>query len=272
MNGKRGITLIALIITIIVMLILVAVTISVAMNGGLFGKATEAQTKTQRETAREELISAMVGAYNDNGNFDKDLVGTLPNGAKWCSEDAENWSTTTAIQPTGTGDWIITKENNKFYIDKNGSVLDEKPQPPEDVYYDITFNQLSSSDWDDEEIEIGKMYVIGLQHNDQNETLSMITFMGTTDGIEQVLTVMVGYVPDPMNNINTQYLYDYTNNEWSHMPNIYSGGSDFSVETLEIEGVKILTEEEMAPYLINGNMNGLPYESILYTKTLSQEQ
>ena len=81
---EKGITLIALIITIIVMLILVGVTINVALNGGLFDKAKTASDQTQRQVSKEELISAMVGAYDNNGNFVK-ANAELPKGAKWCN-------------------------------------------------------------------------------------------------------------------------------------------------------------------------------------------
>ena len=90
LKKQNGITLIALIITIIVMLILVAVTISVALNGGIFNNATDAKAKTQREIDREELISAMVGAYDNTGSFATSNVWELPRGAKWCNEDIEN--------------------------------------------------------------------------------------------------------------------------------------------------------------------------------------
>ena len=143
---QNGITLIALIITIIVMLILVAVTISVALNGGLFNNAKEAKTGTQRQAEKEELISVMVGAYNSKGDFDIDLVETLPNGAKWCNEDTEVWSKDLNVNPTGNGDWIITKNNNNFYIDKNGSVLDKKPVL---VKYSFTLNDLEPSGFGD---------------------------------------------------------------------------------------------------------------------------
>ena len=132
-KNEKGITLIALIITIIVMLILVAVTVSVALSGGIFNNAREAKTGTQRQAEKEELVSVMVGAYNSSGNFATSNVGTLPGGAKWCNEDTEEWSENLNVNPTGQGDWIITTNNNKFYIDSNGSVLDSKPQGVDDL-------------------------------------------------------------------------------------------------------------------------------------------
>ena len=123
---EKGITLIALIITIIVMLILVGVTINVALNGGLFDKAKKASGKTQRQVSKEELISTMVGAYDDNGNFVKANV-ELPEGVKWCTETDESYTDVAQPQNTPTN-WVITETGNKFYIDASGTVLDEKPQ------------------------------------------------------------------------------------------------------------------------------------------------
>ncbi len=128
-KNQKGITLVALIITIIVMLILVAVTINVSLNGGLFTNARNAAKDTQREADKEELVSTMIGAYDKRGRFNTDLIGTLPNEAKWCRKGDETYENTpSGILPTGEGDYIITKNNNKFYIDSNGSVLDEKPE------------------------------------------------------------------------------------------------------------------------------------------------
>ena len=130
-NNQKGITLIALIITIIVMLILVAVTVNVALNGGLFDNAREAKTKTQRAAEKEELMSIMIGAYTSSGNFATSNVGDLPSGTTWCTEETETWEDAGEedVTPTGYGDWVITSNNNKFYIDADGSVLDSKPNP-----------------------------------------------------------------------------------------------------------------------------------------------
>ena len=131
-NKENGITLIALIITIIVMLILVGVTINIALNGGLFQKAKIAADGTQKEVEREELIVAMVGAYDSTGSFDIDNLDDLPEEAKWCTKEDITYSETTEANPTEgeswTGSWVITKNNNKFYIDINGAVLEQEPE------------------------------------------------------------------------------------------------------------------------------------------------
>ena len=144
MRNQKGITLIALIITIIVMLILVAVTVSVALTGGIFNNAREAKTGTQRQAEKEELIAKMVGAYTSAGNFATSNVGELPSGARWCTNDTETWEDAEDLEglPTGNGDWVITKNNNKFYVDSSGSVLDEKPQ---ETVYAFTIADLRSN-------------------------------------------------------------------------------------------------------------------------------
>ena len=122
MKNEKGITLIALIITIIVMLILVAVTINVALKGGLLEKAKDATTKTSREVSREQIVAAMIGAYDNNGNFIKANV-ELPEETKWCLKD-ENYS-----NASGEGNYVVTKNNEKFYVNPtDGTVLDEEPQ------------------------------------------------------------------------------------------------------------------------------------------------
>ena len=52
-KGKRGITLIALVITIIILLILSGITISSLTNTGLFKNAKEAKNRTE-DTQRQE--------------------------------------------------------------------------------------------------------------------------------------------------------------------------------------------------------------------------
>ena len=55
-KGKRGITLIALVITIIILLILSGITISSLTNTGLFKNAKEAKNRTE-DTQRQEQDS-----------------------------------------------------------------------------------------------------------------------------------------------------------------------------------------------------------------------
>ncbi len=111
-SDHKAITLIALIITIIVMLILVAVTVSVALNGGLIGKAQEAKTGTQYEKDKEMLYSSVVGAFNDKAEVDfEKLNGNLPEGF-------------TKAEDGG----YTSKSGNTYYVTKNGSITDKKPE------------------------------------------------------------------------------------------------------------------------------------------------
>ena len=118
------------------MLILVGVTINVALNGGLFDKAKNASDQTQKAVSKEELIAAMVGAYDSNGNFVKPT--DLPSGAKWCKE-GETYAN--ATNDPDECEWIVTETGNKFYIDESGSVLDEKSNEisNSDSIYDVAY-------------------------------------------------------------------------------------------------------------------------------------
>ena len=55
-KGKRGITLIALVITIIILLILSGITISSLTNTGLFKNAKEAKNRTEDAQRQEQHI------------------------------------------------------------------------------------------------------------------------------------------------------------------------------------------------------------------------
>ena len=65
--GKRGITLIALVITIIVLLILAGVTIS-ALSGdnGILLNAAKAREETEATTEEEKIQLAIIGALTEN--------------------------------------------------------------------------------------------------------------------------------------------------------------------------------------------------------------
>ena len=123
MRNSKGITLIALIITIIVMLILVGVTVNVAMQGGLFGTAREASSETIRQAEKDQLISAVLGGLQTGGTFDI-TKATLPAGAKWITSKTDDTKTSPTL---GSGNWVMTDSGNKFYVDKDGNVLDDKP-------------------------------------------------------------------------------------------------------------------------------------------------
>ena len=124
-NQNKGITLIALIITIIVMLILVGVTVNVAMQGGLFSTANKASSETTRQIEKDQLISAVLGGLQTGGIFDATAV-QLPADMKWCDENDNDYDTATEISAKkDVVNAVITKTNNKFYVDEDGNVLDK---------------------------------------------------------------------------------------------------------------------------------------------------
>ena len=114
LTSNVAITLIALVITIIVMLILVAVTVTVAIKGGLFSTAKQSTTDTQYHADREMLLSAVIGAINNDAEVDfTKLDANLPQGFK------------------GTQGEYTSEAGNTFYVDKNGNITDEKVEEAE---------------------------------------------------------------------------------------------------------------------------------------------
>ena len=102
-TSQKGITLIALIITIIVMLILVGVTINIALNGGLFDKASDTSKQMQIEAEKEELLSAVMGAIENDGKIKFENI-ELPTG----------WS-----ESNGT---YISPKGNAYKVDEYGKI------------------------------------------------------------------------------------------------------------------------------------------------------
>ena len=106
-KDEKAITLIALIITIIVMLILVGVTVNVAINGGLFSTAKKATAETQHQADREMLLSAVIGAMNDNAEVDfEKLDKNLPQGFTKKEDDLYE-----------------SRSGNAFYVNKEGNII-----------------------------------------------------------------------------------------------------------------------------------------------------
>lgn len=71
MKGKKGITLIALVITIIVLLILAGVTIATLTgDNGLLQKATDAKQANEEAAALEKILVEVMASYKKNGTID----------------------------------------------------------------------------------------------------------------------------------------------------------------------------------------------------------
>ena len=123
-----------MIITIIVMLILVAVTVNLANeNGGLFVTTRKAASETQAVAEKETLSAELVGAIKAGGEFDISAVN-LPDNMKWCDEGDNDFNSVSKGQPSkGEASWVITKNNNKFYVNENGNLSDTAPMTYEDA-------------------------------------------------------------------------------------------------------------------------------------------
>ena len=69
-NGKNGITLIALVITIIVLLILAGVTIATLTgDNGILTKAQNAKTQNDKATAKEKVDLAIAASLDETGKI-----------------------------------------------------------------------------------------------------------------------------------------------------------------------------------------------------------
>ena len=89
---NSGVTLIALIITIIVLLILAGITItSIVGDNGILNRAAEASDETKRSSAEEKVSLAVVGSYDDTGEFNREKFDSeIENwGGSIISEDEE---------------------------------------------------------------------------------------------------------------------------------------------------------------------------------------
>ena len=151
------------------MLILVAVTVTVAKDGGLIETARTAKTVTQREVDREHLLAALMTGFKEGGDFDITEV-TLPADMKWCEEGDSEYPGNEVTPIKGQGCWVITKNNNKFYVDEYGTILDDEPKEL------ISFEEAYKKGWVGMEVE-GKM-LVGYGGTESNLELS--------ENIEQV--------------------------------------------------------------------------------------
>ena len=124
-----------MIITIIVMLILVAVTVNLANEkGGLFVTTRKAASETQAAAEKETLSAELVGAIKAGGEFDISAVN-LPDNMKWCDEGDNDFNSVISKGQLSKGEasWVITKNNNKFYVNENGNLSDTAPMTYEDA-------------------------------------------------------------------------------------------------------------------------------------------
>ena len=117
-NGKNGITLIALVITIIVLLILAGVTIATLTgNNGIITKAQNAKAQNAQKTVEEQInLAVQVSRINEEFVIDKDIL--------------EKELTNNGIEITKSENdelpWTVKKDGYVYTISENGEVKEKK--------------------------------------------------------------------------------------------------------------------------------------------------
>lgn len=117
-NGKNGITLIALIITIIVLLILAGVTIATLTgNNGIITKAQNAKAQNAQKTVEEQInLAVQVSRINEEFVIDKDIL--------------ERELTNNGIEITKSENdelpWTVKKDGYVYTISENGEVKEKE--------------------------------------------------------------------------------------------------------------------------------------------------
>ncbi len=122
--GKKGITLISLVVTIIVLLILAGVTIATLTgDNGILTRATEAKNKTEEAQEKESLELAVTSSQMEDVNtlgIDKE---NLENAIKQQFGNNKDFSVT----DNGDGSFLVNMNDTQrmYYIDETGKVIDQ---------------------------------------------------------------------------------------------------------------------------------------------------
>ena len=117
-NGKNGITLIALVITIIVLLILAGVTIATLTgDNGILTKAQNAKEKNAQKTVEEQInLAVQASRINEGLVIDKDIL--------------EQELTNNGIEITKSENdelpWTVKKDGYVYTISENGEVKEKE--------------------------------------------------------------------------------------------------------------------------------------------------
>ena len=117
-NGKNGITLIALVITIIVLLILAGVTIATLTgDNGILTKAQNAKEKNAQKTVEEQInLAVQASKINEGLVIDKDIL--------------EQELTNNGIEITKSGNdelpWTVKKDGYVYTISENGEIKEKE--------------------------------------------------------------------------------------------------------------------------------------------------
>ena len=113
-ENERGITLIALVITIIVLIILASVGIAMLTGeNGILKKASTAKERTLDAEYEEKIKLAILGARDNDGNFNKDLL----------NEELKKYGLSVKTDENGT---TTVEANGKTYTIDNKGTLTSK--------------------------------------------------------------------------------------------------------------------------------------------------
>ncbi len=124
-KGKKGITLIALVITIIILLILAGVSIATLTGqNGLLGKANTAKIETKKASAKEKVQLAVMGSLDNTGEINNNELKTNLNKVEGIDKNTIPETITDDIYP-----FTVTIDGYEIQIDKNGrvTIIGENP-------------------------------------------------------------------------------------------------------------------------------------------------
>ena len=172
LKGKKGITLIALVITIIVLLILAGVTIATLTgDNSLLQKATNSKGETIKAEGLERLKLAVVASYDNNGKVDtQNLAKNLSeiDGLKYINNENQevNVDENTEIKLTAkfklNGYNYKISDEGKITYKKEGAIDNEDIMKSPSTYYGkyvTNYNSLSDAGIKDEEGQLGKWQI-----------------------------------------------------------------------------------------------------------------
>ena len=136
MSGKKGITLISLVVTIIVLLILAGVSVSMLTGqNGILTRAAESKEKTEIASEREEIQMVISNTiYNDNEykELEKEKLQI--------ELDKEGVKNSEVID-VGNELQILLKTSKRYYtVERNGKITDVQSVPKINYAGDITKN------------------------------------------------------------------------------------------------------------------------------------
>ena len=121
--GKKGITLISLVVTIIVLLILAGVTIATLTGeNGILTRASEAKEKTEEAQEKEGLELAVTSSQMEDVNTLEITEEKLSDAIKQQFGNNKDFS----ITDNGDGSFLVSMNDTQrmYYIDETGKIID----------------------------------------------------------------------------------------------------------------------------------------------------